>query len=370
MKHNASPFLLILALALPATAMAAEADGGDVAAEASETLVAQGDLLMEDGDDQLEDDVEAELLVDEEVVDEKDARELPIDISIGTSLSMSAGNLRPNLPETEQDDSLLNSWNLGVGRDVTDDLSASLSWGFYKFLTRAGGLNQQREFRVNDISVGLAYSPVYVIPRADVRVSASLSGVIPISRISRTSTLRTSISPSLTFSRSFGNLLLSYRLGASKRFHRFTSSVVDATDVDAIRRDGGAEDISANEVALAGVNTEWSWVNNVSASYRWFEGFSTSLTWGYARSWGYNVTDCDEFSSDFARCNGRVARDSMTGSIGAAYSFLDHYSVSLSASTAQRPKTADNRRINFPFWDVQTPGLFNTQLSLGFSASF
>lgn len=368
MRKHLSPLALLALLAFPAGTLAdpvaPDAEAGGASAE--------GPALLADSGDEGGDDAEADATIEEEAEDEDRERDLdlPISISVGTGLSMSAGNLRPNLPETQQDDSLLNSWNFGVGREITDDLSVNVGWGFYKYLTRAGGLNLQREARIQDISISLGYSPVYVIPVADVRISAGLGAVVPISRMSRTSTLRTAISPSLSFSRSFGDFSLSYRVGGSKRFHQFTSPVIDATSVDAIRREGGAEDISANEVAVAGVNTEWSWSNNVSASYRWFKGFSTSLSWGYGRSWGYDVNDCDELSSPNARCGNRIARDSMTGGISASYSFRDFYGISLSATTAQRPKTADNRRVNFPFWDTQTPGLFNTSLSLNFSANF
>ncbi len=375
MTNNLSPIVFILALALPAHANASGASEVD-ASNIGEALVAQAeasvpaDPLEPAGSSETETDAALAIATTDDDEDEKDKYELPFGVSVSTGLITSVGNLRPGLSANEQDNSLLNTWGFGVDHEFVDGFRGSINWGFYKYLTRAGGLNLQREARINDISVGLNYGPVYVIPRADIRISASLSGTVPISRMSRTSSLRTAISPGLSFRRSFGNLSLGYRLGATKRFHQFTSPVIDATTVDALRRNGGAEDISANEVALAGVNTEWTWSNGLSASYEWFDGFSTSLAWGYSRSWGYNVTECDELSSENARCNGRIARDSMTGSFSASYAFLDNYNVSLGVATGQRPKTDDNRRINFPFWDTQTPGLLRTQLSLDFSASF
>lgn len=369
--------LLLLAFSLVLVAPTAaradartEATGGDPPTDgASDAMVTEGTVAQAGADT---DDVIAEERDDDTDGEEgRDGVDWPFGWSIGTGVSTSAGNVfRPGVPLTERDDSVLNSWTFGINKQLTDGLVGAIGWGFYKYLTTAGGSTLQREARINDLALNLAYGPIYVIPRADVSISASLSGIVPLSRMSRTSTLRTTLLPGLSFGRSFGNLALGYRFGASKSFHRFTSSVVDATDVDAIRRTGGAEDISANEVAEAGVNAEWGIVHQLSLAYKWFDGFNTMLAWGYAKSWAYDVVDCDEFSSEFANCSNRVARDSMTGMIAASYTFADHYTVSLTALTAQRPKTADNRRFNFPFWDLQSAGLFATSMSLDLGVTF
>jgi hypothetical protein len=305
--------------------------------------------------------------------EEKEPFELPYDlgVTLQTGLSSSAGNLRPGVPETQTSDSLLNTWGLTVGKGFENEMRLALAWGFYKYLTQYGGLNGLNEARINDLTLAWSTGPIYVIPRADISISGSVGLVAPLSRMSRTTTLRTAISPSLSLSRSFGNFSVGASIGGSKRFHRFTSSVVDAGDVEALRREGGAEDISANLVAIAGVNSEWSFSTGLNMSYRWFKGFTTSLAWNYGRSWAYDVTpsQCDDLSSPFARCDGRIARDQMVGAISVNYAFRDYFSVGASATTAQQPKTADNRRINFPFWDLNTPGLLYTTLGVNFSAS-
>lgn len=364
-------FILAVVVAAPAVSAPGPAEAADDAATSGDAE-ASGDELAQIEDEDAAAEIASDA-IDAMGEDDEDDDEIdwPFSWSIGTGLTSSAGNVfRQDLPITERDESVLNTWSFGISKEFVDGLSGSLGWGFYKYLTTAGGTNFEREARINDLSVSLTYGPIYTIPVLDVSISASLGAVVPLSRMSRTSTLRTRLSPRLSFGRSFGNLSLSYGFGGSKSFHEFTSPVVDATDVDAIRRDGGAEDISANEVALAGVNSEWSISHSIGLSYQWVDNFSTSLSWGYGKSWGYDVTDCDELSSEFARCDGRIPRDSMTGSISANYLLRDHYSFTLAAMTAQRPKTADNRRFNFPFWDIQTPGLFNTQLSFDFGVSF
>lgn len=366
--NNRLPLVLILSL-LAAPAIAATGDEAEQVVP--EELSAQAEEDEDGGDAGTDDVTVAEGVEDEEDDEGRDGVDWPFGWSISTGISSSAGNVfRQDLPIEERDESVLNSWSFGVSKEFVDGFSGSIGWGFSKYLTTSGGMNLQREARIRDLSIGLSYGPIYRIPRADISISASLGATVPLSRMSRTSTLRTRLAPGLSFSRSFGNLRLSYRLGGSKSFHRFTSAVLDPTDVDIIRREGGAEDISRNEVATAGVNTEWSISHGLSLSYQWFDGFSTSLSWGYGKSWGYAVNDCDEYSAEAAVCGRRIPRDSMTGSISASYNFLDNYSVSLGASTAQRPKTGDNRRFNFPFWDIQTPGLFYTQLGVDFGVSF
>ncbi len=377
---------LIAALLLVA-APAAATTTGDQPSEPSEAEgVADAD---EAGGDEALADVEADVDLAEDEGDEEDDEdegfELPVSLSGGVSISTSLGAI--SRPNHQTSDTVRSSWSFGVGYDITEELGISLGLGLSLPLTPysetialvpedadyTDGETPERtphQARFNDISLSLGYAPVYVIPRADIRISAGLGGTIPTSVYSRNDTLRTAISPSLSFSRSFGEFSLSYGLSASKNFHRFTHPVQDPDELDLIFREGGAEQQAQGLVAEGGLSlSEWSMGHNVSASYTWFEGFRTSLGWGFGSAWGYIPSPKDELSSEHAR-SGRIARQSMTGSITASYSFLDHFSTSLGMSTGGPPKTADNRRIRFPFFDTQSGNLQYTSVRWGFNVSY
>jgi len=321
---------------------------------------------------------------------EGDKFELPFDVSADARLSMGFGKLNPSLRSVDRSDAVSLGLGLSVSREITDGLTGTLGSGWSTFLTAAGtddlifcdpdasgepGLTDGecvRRYRgwIDDLSVRLSYAPIYVIPGAGIRISGSLASVVPLSRNSRISGLRTFISPGVSLSRGFGPLSLSYGFGFNKRWYRYTSVVLDARELDIVYRTGGAEDIAVNRVAEAGVNTSWSISNNASLGFAWTDDFSTSVSWAFSHAQGYNVfEERDEFTSDFATV-GRVGRQSMTGTLSASYSFLDHYGVALAMSTSGAPKTADNRRVRFPFFDTESGNQSRTNVSLSLSASY
>jgi hypothetical protein len=360
----------------PAALVAANTDvpvaGDPDAAPQPQPLVAQ----VEDGGG-TDADVTADAEGGDGAADEGDGGgriELPVSISLGMSSGFALGTVfRDNYTTT---DSVSLGLSLSVSRSFWDDrLSGSVSASYSKNLTPTG-INRQYEGRFGDIGLGLGYGNIYTIPVAGIGIGASLGASLPVSEISRFEGLITALDAGVSLSRGFGLFSLSYSLGVGKNFHRYTSQTVNIdrrNDLDLFYRTGGAEEVAENRVALdTGVLPEWSVSNSLSFRVRWFEtGLSSSIGWSFSDSFTYavdGITERDEFTAENA-VPGRGHSQSMGGSIGLSYSFLQYFGASMTLRTGGPPKTADNQRIRFPFWDTQSGNLSYTSLSFGLSAS-
>ena len=162
-------------------------------------------------------------------------------------------------------------------------------------------------------------------------ISGGVDASIPTSQASRFEGLRTSIGANLGLSRSFGDVTLSYTLGANKNFHRATSVVFnnDRYDIDVLLRQNDVSRVSDALVALdTGVLGEWSVSNSLNLGYRfWDTGLSASLGFTLSDSFTYAadaIAEDDEFTSQFAE-PGRGHSQIMIGSIGLGYRFLEHF---------------------------------------------
>lgn len=321
--------------------------------------------------------------VDEEAleeVEESEPFELPVDVSAGVSIISSLGSWTRDNFGTR--DSVSSSWSFGVSRDFTDRLTGSVGFGFSWCLNDNCGLVNPGEARFRDISVDLDYGSFYVIPRAQIELSTGISGLIPTSRISRTQNLYTTLGTYVAMSRSFGNFSLSYRFSVSKSFNQFKVVVQDADDSfdrDVLVREGGAENVGSNQVAEGtGYLTEWSLSNSLNAGYR-LKNVSLSLGFSLGESFTYRIPDAENVVTDDGNeintiTDGRRGRSQlMTGSIGMRYTlpvWEDRVSLSGTMSTTQTPKTADGRRIRFPFFDTQSANLSATSMIFGLSMRY
>jgi hypothetical protein len=402
---NKSSVTIILALLLPASAYAAAS-----VAEVAEEDVATETLAQSDEDEASASVAEdAEVLADDDEEDDDDVR--PFSLSAGVRVSMPAGLLRPNLPNFEHSEAVRAGFNFGLGYDIADEVSASLGFGVSQCLNQRCGGTQRSfiqndvpeeafegddpsdlrnyETRISDLSLGFGYGPIYRIPRADITISTSLGFTIPVSKTSRRFTnLYTAVSPGVSFGYTRGNFSLGYSFNFTKNFNQFRVPVLNEArlneDLDIFSRDGNAEQVSTTATALQfGYLTEWSLSNSFNMSYGWFKGFRTSLGFTLAEGFTYRMSEGetailengdplspDQFDSSNARSGNRGRSQTMVGSLAASYSFLGHYSTSLSVTTAQAPLTDDSRRVNFPFWDTNAANLQSTSVSLGFNWSY
>lgn len=396
MKTNRTfPLVLLLALATGAQAWA-EPPGEDKAADDGPTTPDAIDVVAQAEDD--DEPAEAtESSRDDEDEDEEDSAlnaivppgtlsslsiglgddsgsisPLPFTIGGGISMVTNVGSLvRPNAQTT---DSVSLNFSTNLSYSFESDTVLAVYAGLQKFVT-PHGLVRQYEARFGDISIAASQPNFYTIPGADISLTGSLSGSIPTSDFSRFSGLMTSIDGSLVAARSFGRLSLSYSFGVTKNFHRYTSVVFNPEryEADALVRGTGAENISETLVAITtGVLPEWSVSNSLSASIRLPANFSTQVGFSLSDSFTYatdSITAEDDLQSEFAE-PGRGRSQAMSGRIGLGYRFLNRFSAGVSLSTGGPPKTADNSRFRFPFWDFQGGNLQYTSLSLSLSGSY
>lgn len=359
--------LATILAALPATAFAAGAEAPSAAPTA--------ELLAQQSESSLSDTVEETA---EETAEEAPRApfDLPVDLSASVSTSFSLGSISRNNFGTR--DSVSSAWGFGVSGNITDRLSASLGAGFTACLNKNCGIVRPGEVRFNDMSAGLSLARFYEIPVIGVGISAGLGATIPTSRVSRVQNLYTTLSPSVSLGRSFGPFSLNYGFGFSKNFNQFRV-VAQSNEGQFERavniRDGGAERAGANFVEQSGYLGEWSTSHSLSAGLA-LKNVSLSLGWSFADVWTYR-TDLNAPSS----LDGVTIRDPggdsrrghsqfMTGSIGMSYAlpvWENRIGLSARLATSQPPKTADNRRVRFPFWDTQSANLSYT--SLGFTLS-
>lgn len=326
-------------------------------------------------------DTNPETAVTDEVTTAEDLEEdvdttgsiLPFSVNGSVSTSFTIGSIsRDNYVTT---DSVLSNWGLGISYPITSLISASMNLGLSKYLTPHGS-TRRYESRFADIGLGLSHGSLYTIPVAEVNISGGLSASIPTSDVSRFTGLRTAIGANLGLSRSFGDVSLSYSLSVNKNFHRATSVVFNENryDIDVLLRQTDVARVSDALVALdTGVLSEWSVSNSLRLGYSfWDTGLSASLGLTFSDSFTYaidEITEEDELTSEFAE-PGRGHSQVVIGSVGLSYRFLDHFSTGISMSTAQQPKTADNGRIRFPFYDTQTANLSATSLAIRFGVSY
>ena len=341
-----------------------EATQDDEVAQVEETISEE-----EDGEG-------AEVVLDDET-EEEEAGSLidPFSVSFSIDNTFSVGALfRDKYTVTNYN---VMGFGLSVGYSTpVPSLSLGLGASYSKYLTESGGSVYQREGRFGDMSLSASYGSIFTDEWVTgINLSGSLSFKIPTSEMSRFTNLYTAISAGIGLSRSFGNLSLRYGLSFKKNFHGDTSVVadLDSYPLDVLARDGGNELISEAQVALdTGVLSSYSFINSLSISYSWFTGFSTGISWSFVDSFTYDngtITVADEYTSEYAVV-GRGHSQAMTGTFSVSYAFLDYFGASLALSTSQQPLTADNRRVRFPFWDLETSNLSGTSVSLGLSASY
>jgi hypothetical protein len=298
----------------------------------------------------------------------------PLPVTIGGSVSMNTNVGSLVRPNAQTIDSVSLNFGANVSYNFETDTNLSVSASLQKFVT-PHGLTRQYEARFGDLSVGLTQPAFYTIPGADIALTGSLSGTIPTSDFSRFMGLRTSIDASLSMSRSVGRFSFSYTFGAGKNFHRYTSIVFNPEqyEADALIRGDGAENISETRLAIeSGVLPEWSVSNSLSMSVRLPENLSAQLGFSLSDSFTYatdTISAEDELQSEFAR-PGRGRDQAMSGRIGVGYRFLQRFNAGVSLATGGPPKTADNQRFRFPFWDFQGGNLQYTSLSVSLSGSY
>lgn len=291
-------------------------------------------------------------------------------VGVSTGISVGLGSFYP----TDEGGTTRVSWNMGFSGSYTIpviDVTVSAGTGFTQFLSRGGGSQEPQEFRWSDTDLTLSRS-IYTIPVVDIGISGSLSYTIPTSRYSIATGSYGSLSPGLSFNWALGGLSLGYSIGYSYNFYEYTSTTFDPSEVDIIGRNGGTEMVASDAIAEPGVLTEHSLSNSFRVGYRFLEDFSVGMSFGFNDSWTFDngtITQPDEYTSEYAD-SARGHSQGMSGALRFSYSPIRYLSMSLSLSSAQPWKTADNKGYRFPFFDTEGPQSNRTRLGFSISGSY
>lgn len=213
-------------------------------------------------------------------------------------------------------------------------------------------LDNERQMWVwSDLQLRARYE-LGTIPVLDVDVNVEGRLYAPTSLVSRHETLALGSLARAAFVRGFGPFFVAYVTGFRKNFHRYTSPIVDESQ-RAYCRHGGAEDLRGNACAVAGNNVSFSFLNSLSVGYSPTPSFSFGLFYGISNAFTYRRYPKDERSSAHAE-GGRGQRDTSFAGLDATYRLNERISFSAGLVTIAPPKTEDNRRFRFPFYDFKS----------------
>jgi hypothetical protein len=234
-------------------------------------------------------------------------------------------------------------------------------------LTESNGDDDPGTFIFSDIGLNASRS-LYRFEHGP-QIFGSLAVQIPTSEASRVETLRTSLGARVSASQPIGGVFLSVGSGFRKNFHEYTVptrnpntgndfTTRDGLVVDeiltGIARNGGSELAGATYFEGESNNTSMVWSNSLSVFWPATEKLGFGASYNLSHSWTYEGFDLDELSGVGARA-GRGRRDSHGGSFFANYQALDHLAFGLGMATGGPTRTADDKRIRFPFFNVEGP---------------
>lgn len=270
--------------------------------------------------------------------------------------------------------------NFSVSGDYTwNDIAFDAGIGFTQALTPGGGGGTRPyEGRLQDLELGVGYAGEDGLEIGDtgIRVSPSFGMSLPTSTSSRTMTLLTSLSGGVGISkRFFGKLGLSYRIGGSRAFHRYTSPVMQEDDIQddefssRLFRPDGSEDLGAGRFAVGRVNTQWGMSHTLSAQVMFSPKVMAMANYSISTNWSYPVTEDDEYASEL-QCTGYCAGQMSMGMIMVNYVMSENVMIMGGLTTTQSPKTADNKTFNFPFWNFDRPAANSSMLTIGVNGSY
>jgi len=270
-------------------------------------------------------------------------------------------------------------WGGGYARDPMVDWSVSLSPSFMfpdgtriaasaslsQELTQSGGDDDPQQVIFSDI--GLSASRSLYRFQGGPQIFGSLSAQLPTSESSRVETLRTSLGARLSAAQPVGKVFLSLGTGFRKNFHEYThptrnpntgdpfttrDGLVIEEVVTGIARSGGSELAGATYFEGESNNTSMVWSNSLSVFWPATETLGFGAAYNLSHSWTYESYDLDELSGVGARA-GRGRRDSHGGSFFANWQVLDHLAFGAGMATGGPTRTADDKRIRFPFFNLE-----------------
>jgi hypothetical protein len=270
-------------------------------------------------------------------------------------------------------------WSLSLSPSYmfSDGTRLSASASLSQELTQSGGDDDPQTIIFSDIGLSAGRS-LYRF-KGGPQIFGGLSVQLPTSEASQVETLRTSVGARLSASQPVGKVFISLGTGFRKNFHEYThptrnpntgnpyttrDGLVIEEVVTGIARTGGSELAGATYFEGESNNTSMVWSNSISAFWPATETLGLGISYNLSHSWTYESYPLDELSGVGAS-EGRGRRDSHGGSIFANWQVLDQLAFSAGMATGGPTRTADDKRIRFPFFNFEGPESNMTTFFLG-----
>jgi hypothetical protein len=279
-------------------------------------------------------------------------------MSFGQSTFQSGGNYTRD-PMVDWSLSLSPSFMFSDGTRLAANASLSQE------LTQSGGDDEPQTLIFSDVGLS-ASRPLYRFDGGP-NLFGSLAMQLPTSEGSRVETLVTSLGARVSAAQPVGPVFLSLGTGFRKNFHRYTHPTRDPGTgralttrdglvveevVTGLARNGGSELAGATYFDGESNNTSMVLSNSISAFYPATEKLGFGISYNLSHSWTYESYPLDELSGVGARA-GRGRRDSHGGSLFANYQALEQLAFGAGMATGGPTRTADDKRIRFPFFNFE-----------------
>jgi hypothetical protein len=252
----------------------------------------------------------------------------------------------------------LDNLSLEARIDITQELTTSYT----------SGTTAKRQVMPSDTLLTLSWQNAATIPWVGLGFSPFARLYIPTSPESRYRNQYLGAALGFDLTRALGkHFFVDYTFRVSKYFNRTTTATV--TGPVGISRLGGPEGLGGGEVATGDRNVEWSFLNSLMGSWLVNDQWSVSLTLWIVNSLTYDGPGKDALSGDFAKA-GRGQRDKTRGILDVTYQPWEHFGFSAGIDSYQPAKTADNKRIRFPFFDFTSEGNNYTSFYLDVFATY
>lgn len=287
-------------------------------------------------------------------------------LSVRLSTRMSVGqSIFQTGNEFERDPRVSWGMSLSPGYLFSDMTRVGASIGFNQELTTANGDDDPQTIILGDTMLSLS-RPLYAFEGGP-QLFGMLSSQIPTSDASRVATLVTSLGGRLTLAQPVAGLFVSLGSGFRKNFHRYTHPTRDPNTGQSfinrdglvfedlrtgLARDGGSELSGSTYFEGSMNNTSMVLSNSLSVFYPAGGGLGLGAAYNLSHSWTYESFELDELSGVGAR-EGRGRRDSHGGTFFLNYIASANLALSFSMATGGPTRTADDRRIRFPFFNFE-----------------
>jgi hypothetical protein len=228
------------------------------------------------------------------------------------------------------------------------------------------GVTKKNRVLLSDTSLSLNHMRLLTIPVVGINMRGGVSLSFPSSLQSQYRTLYFSSKASLSFSKVIGPVYLAYGFSFSKNFNRYTSPVIDKSEVGdhvVLAHFDGNEQLSTDLVSTGGNNTSFGMGNQFLISWNITEKISLAALYGFNHAWTYNSYEDDELAGEYADA-GRGMRNSQTGIVDISYMVNKYLSLSLGTQTMVAPKSDNNKEFIFPFLNFSNNYRNNTSVYL------